>query len=216
MDFNDSVKFIFRDPAWIKKLLLLFLFSMLGITVPAASGYLLEVSRQVRRNGSDALLPEWGDFGTYYIDGLRFLLGTIFYALPAIMMGVATVIAALACAQLCDADTGLVWVWVMVILGGGLTMLCMLFLAFVNPGVAIMAMDDPSWSFAFNLSRLRRLVFMDCKNFLIVMLLVAAFNAFAQLGTSLLVVGIMFTAPWASLATANLWGQLARRSDSLL
>jgi hypothetical protein len=86
MNYAESITFVFRQPGWPKKLLIL-----LGLTlVPIVGwlmigGYILAVTRNVIR-GNQPTLPDWTDFGRLLADGLKvFVVVLVWSILPAIV-----------------------------------------------------------------------------------------------------------------------------------
>ena len=81
MNYAESFKFVFRQPAWPKKMLIL-----VGLTlVPIVgwimiAGYLLAITRNVIR-GEQQLLPEWTDFGRMFADGLKLIVVAIVWSM---------------------------------------------------------------------------------------------------------------------------------------
>ena len=85
MDYGKSFTYMFEEDNWITKFLIGVVVGTIPIINFAAFGYVLEIVKNVR-DGDQQPLPEWDDFGTLFINGLKFLLGTMVYALPAILI----------------------------------------------------------------------------------------------------------------------------------
>ena len=85
MDIGRSVNFIREDEAWLKKIgiggfLMLFpVVSMVGAF--AFQGYLKKFFKNVL-DGVDKPLPEWDDWGTLIIDGLKVIVVMFGYMIP--------------------------------------------------------------------------------------------------------------------------------------
>lgn len=75
VDFGRAFQFFFEDPEWQKKTLmgsLFVLLSVLLVGIPFLVGYGMEVLRRTAR-GEARPLPEWSDYGKYFMDGLQII-----------------------------------------------------------------------------------------------------------------------------------------------
>lgn len=85
MDIGRSFTAGFDDQQWVTKLLLAFLFSILVVTSPAVLGFWMRYLRNVAE-GNDGVLPEWNDFGTYWVRGLLVILAAIAYTIVGLLL----------------------------------------------------------------------------------------------------------------------------------
>ena len=86
MDFGRGLAYIRQDPTWLVKTLLGSLISMVPILNFAATGYGLDVLRNVYQ-GRETPLPEWGEqFGERFVRGLLGLIIQFIYLLPIIVL----------------------------------------------------------------------------------------------------------------------------------
>jgi hypothetical protein len=86
MNFGRAFGFFFEDEQWIKKILLGSLIALIPVVGQLAiMGYALAVLRNVRA-GEARPLPDWSGFGSYLVDGLKFLVVTLVYAIPIIIL----------------------------------------------------------------------------------------------------------------------------------
>ncbi|MEZ4766842.1 MAG: DUF4013 domain-containing protein [Caldilineales bacterium] len=102
MDIGKSLTYYFDDPRWVTKLAIgtgiLILSSIFSVVLIGLIGYLiimgyaLETLRNVR-NGERYPMPEWRDrWGEWLVQGFRLAVAVLVWALPAIIIGVATII----------------------------------------------------------------------------------------------------------------------------
>jgi hypothetical protein len=85
MDFGRGVNFVRQDPAWLMKVIIGSLISMVPILNFAATGYALDVLRNVYA-GRETPLPEWGEnFGDRFVRGLLAIVIQFIYALPLVV-----------------------------------------------------------------------------------------------------------------------------------
>lgn len=89
MDFGLAFTFIQEDEDWAKKVgiaVVIFLAGMLFLFIPfiLVYGYQISVTRNVI-NGKKKPLPDWQDWGQYFMDGAIVIAAQIVYMLPAMI-----------------------------------------------------------------------------------------------------------------------------------
>lgn len=97
LNFEEAVRAMFRDPAWLKKLAFGALFSFLGLFIVGSiivQGYLLAYGERVSR-AEPYPLPEWDDLGELLRKGLLAFVVSLAYALPLVLIGVALALIAI-------------------------------------------------------------------------------------------------------------------------
>ncbi len=92
MDIGRAYTFITSDPKWISKILIAAAVSLVPILNLALYGYALDVLKRVY-SGTELPLPEWDDFGDYFVRGLLVALGVLIWQLPLILLICPVVIA---------------------------------------------------------------------------------------------------------------------------
>lgn len=85
MDIGRAFRAPFEDPQWPLKLLLAFVFPILIVTGPAVIGYWIRYVRNVAE-GHDDVLPEWNDFGAYWVRGVLVILVGILYVFVGLLL----------------------------------------------------------------------------------------------------------------------------------
>jgi uncharacterized protein DUF4013 len=88
IDFGRAFQFFFEDPEWQKKALmgsLFVLLSILLIGIPFFVGYGMEVMRRAAR-GEAYPLPEWTEYGKYFMDGLQVIGLYLVYFIAAMLI----------------------------------------------------------------------------------------------------------------------------------
>ena len=91
---QQAFTFFFKDPAWISKLAIaagLSLFNVLIIPIFMVAGYGYRIMQGVIVGRKPPELPEWKDWGGLLKDGLRVYAVGLVYALPAILVMLASV-----------------------------------------------------------------------------------------------------------------------------
>lgn len=86
MDIGRSLTFVTEDEAWINKLGIGAVISLVPLLNLALTGYMVEVIRNTA-NEDPRPLPDWSDLGGQFMRGLIMTLGLLIYSLPAILIG---------------------------------------------------------------------------------------------------------------------------------
>lgn len=205
MDIGRAYTFITSDPKWIAKVLIGAAVSLVPILNLALYGYALDVLKRVY-HGTDLPLPEWDDFGDYFVRGLLVWIGVVIWQLPLVVLICPIIIAGTI------TDSAVVW-----ILGFAcLVPIAILFSAIVGQVVAARFALDGTFSSMFEfgaiLSEARHgagLLLM-C---VLVYVVASAIGAVAGIVTC--GIGFFILSPWLTLAQAHLLGQAYRRVRDL-
>ncbi len=87
-NLEKAFSFPFKDPGWLSKFLLAFLFMLLGLFVVGifiVTGYFIQVTQRVMRQQENTM-PEWTDIGVMLITGFKFCVVYFIYALPILIL----------------------------------------------------------------------------------------------------------------------------------
>ncbi len=90
-----SLLFPFRDPNWMRKLLIAFLLCAGGLFIPVIPslffmGYVVEIMIRIIVEKKEPSLPEWTNWGDFMRKGLKYLGINFFYLLPgSVVMSIA-------------------------------------------------------------------------------------------------------------------------------
>jgi hypothetical protein len=85
MQIGKAFSFPFEDKAWLTKFLVAAVVSIVPIVNFAWTGYIVELVKNVI-DRKEMALPEWGDFGKKFIDGLIVTVAYFVYSLPALLV----------------------------------------------------------------------------------------------------------------------------------
>lgn len=85
MDFGTAFSYAFQDEEWIKKILIGAVLVLTGIGMIPVLGWMMEIIR--RSKDGDYSLPEWADFGTLFMDGLKAMAIGLIWSIPAAVIG---------------------------------------------------------------------------------------------------------------------------------
>ncbi len=89
LNFDEALRFIWRDPRWLAKLALGALFSLLSVIVVGGiltQGYLLLLAERVAR-AEPQPLPEWEEYGEILRQGFSGFVITLVLSIPLIVLG---------------------------------------------------------------------------------------------------------------------------------
>jgi hypothetical protein len=193
MDIGRAFGFAFKDPNWIKKILIggvLLIIPIFGWFV--VGGYSIRVMRNVI-SGSDLPLPEWDDFGTLFMEGLSaFIIAFVWYIPFAIVAGIFSRV------------DGFVFQCLSAIVG----VVAAVILAAVIPPYAQSGKISDGLQFQVILNR----VMANLGDYLTIYILGFVLAFIAVAGLIGLCVGVLFTVMYVALVQAHLASQAYTRS----
>ncbi len=219
MDIGKSFTYVFEDPNWITKLVIGGLVSLVPIVNFAALGYMVTTLKNVA-DGQPQPLPEWSNFGDYFMKGLYVFVGALVYAAPIILiyccMFVLSMAAGLGASGNNDAGgalAGLVGIVTMCL--WCLMALFILVVAVMFPAAltryAVTNQLSVFWDFRGNFD----LISKNLANYIIAILIVWVAGFVAGFGVILCFIGVIFTSFWAQLVGAHVYGQFWRASQGM-
>ena len=196
MDVGRAFSYPFRDPAWIKKVLIgavLLIIPIFGILTLV--GYGMQIMRNVV-SGSDETLPEWADIGTYFVDGVKAFIVGLFWSIPALLIHLINLgpdSLALNC------------------LGSLINVICSVLAAIAVVAVAVSRDFNAGFQVGTVINRLTR----NFGDWVIVFLLTFVLGIVALAGVVACVVGVFATIAYAYVVQAHLWAQAFRRTEGM-
>jgi hypothetical protein len=211
MDIGSSFTYMFEDDNWIKKIAIGGVVSIIPIVDFAVFGYLVQVIRNVR-DGQPLPLPEWDQFGQYFIDGLWIFVIFLVWSIPLIVVACLQGIAG---AVLTDNQGQTTAYSIISVCLGCLTFLWSLVLGVVYPAILVRYAEVGELMAGFRFGEIFGIISANVGNYIIVVLLIWVASLIALLGLILCIVGIIFTQFWAYLVSGNLMGQLATQRQDI-
>jgi len=225
MDIGSAFTYVFDDEDWIKKLAIgggiILLAIPLSIILVGLllflpiNGYMLEVIKNVR-DGQSRPLPEWSDFGGLFKSGFFVAVIAFIYYLPSIIFSCVSSLAQ-NLPQMMEMDSDMAGV----IVGLGACLSCIQIILSLAAGVLFPAgiiryAQTETLGAAFQFGEIFSFIRNNIGDYIIAVILswVASFISF--FGIILCVVGVFFTSFWAVLVSANLYGQLARKAQTVI
>jgi hypothetical protein len=202
---------MFKDEDWIKKILIGGVVGIIPIVNFAAIGYIIQIIRNVR-DGQALPLPEWDEFGKYFVDGLWIFLIFLVWSIPIILVaclqGIGTAVLAEASEDAANAF-GVISVCFSCVI-----VLWALVIAAVSPAILVRYAEIGEFMAGFQFSEILNIIRANVGNYIIVILLIWVASLIASFGVILCVIGVIFTQFWSYLVTGNLVGQLAAQEQS--
>ena len=217
MDIGSSFGFVFEDDRWVTKILIaaailavgwVFVWLM-GIPLLLAllllSGYQVEVTRRVIRGGTPAL-PEWNDWGKLLVDGVKFAVIGLVYALPAIIVSICV---GLPISILGDSGNGDLS-WISVVCGGPVACLSILwgiFVALVLPAAVAKWVVSDDLAAAFRFGEVIRFAYKNVSTYIVLMIMTWVASLIGGVGIWVCLIGWLATYPYSIMVTGHLYGE---------
>jgi hypothetical protein len=205
MDIGSSFTYMFQDKDWIKKILIGGVVGFIPIVNFAAIGYMVQIIRNVR-DGQTLPLPEWDEFGKYFVDGLWIFLIFLVWAIPIIVVACLSGIGTAAVGDSGDLQGAY---GVVSACFSCLMVLWGFVIAAASPAIMIRFAESGQFSAGFQFGEIFSFISANLGNYIIVIILVWVAGLIASLGVILCVIGVIFTQFWSYLVAGNLMGQLA-------
>ncbi|MCL6432175.1 MAG: DUF4013 domain-containing protein [Anaerolineae bacterium] len=207
MDVGRAYGYVFDDDNWIVKVLIGGLLNLIPIVSLVTTGYALRALRNVA-DGRELPLPEWSDFGDYFVRGLLVALAALIYGIPLGLL----IILSLGFFGL-NGDRG---AGPLALCGTGLACLAsvyfVLLLLWFPAAVARFALAGDLGAF-FRFDEIGRFITRDTGAYIVALLAALLASLIAGIvGGILCGVGVAFASFWAGLVFAHLFGQVARAS----
>ena len=216
-DVTRTLTFFFEDPNWVAKLLVGSLFTALSPFLIGAVfivGYAIAIARQTMK-GEQSMLPEWNDFRTIFIDGLRGMALSLAHKLPLMILTVFMAFALLGGLFL-QREGGAApeefRFYGLPALFGGWVLFFLLSLAVLIyvPAAFVRFVRTDSLGAAFNLSENIDFIQRHTSTYVLALLAIVLAAFISQFGFLVFCIGIFPAAFWCSCVMGYVIGQLAR------
>jgi len=237
MDFGKAFIYMFEDPEWVRKLGIAALVALAGLLLSPIlvgliafvflAGYSLDVTRNVIHREQHPL-PEWEDWGGFFVRGLKLSAAIILWSLPAILSLFPILIGTVWMGNADSNGGGGFGGMFLLLCGTCLAALWSVFVTVISPAIYVHLAETDRFSSVFELNELWSFTTHNLGNVIVAVLLtwVAGLIAAAvgSAGALLCGVGVLITIPiatvWQYLVTAHLFGQIgavdrAALSDAL-
>ncbi|MFA6027768.1 MAG: DUF4013 domain-containing protein [Patescibacteria group bacterium] len=209
-DIQEAFAYQFKDPNIVSKFIigsLIALSSMFLIPMPFMVGYLVRNIRNII-NKEKSPLPEWSDWGKMYVEGLKFILASLVYALPAvivIILGATIMMIGLLVFE--NEDAAIIFV-IPYLLAQVFTMLYTLVLSLVTPVLYIKVAQGAKAKELYNVKEIFKFVKLNFVNILISFLVLMACGFVMNVGMLFLFIGIFPAMYYCSTVTGYVYAQI--------
>ncbi len=207
MDYAKAFTFVFDDEDWVKKVLIGGIVALIPIVNLIVVGYGLKVLRNVAE-GAEKALPEWDDFGDYFVQGLMSCLGGLIWAIPIILLSMLMGLISWATGYEGDPYGVAAPVWLCMSGLSCLSGLYGLFLAAFIPAATTKYAVSRDFTAFFRVAEIFRYITSNLGPYIIALLLGTVAGFVASFGLILCLVGVVFTGFWALLVCNHLLGQV--------
>jgi hypothetical protein len=213
VDIGKSFTFVFEDDQWIVKILIAAAILAIGalfswmLLIPLIlawallGGYAVEIIRKVLRGELDSL-PEWDDWGTLLVDGLKVIVIGIVYALPLIILSLCLGVPIGAFSQ--DAPGASSW------LSACLSCFALLYaiaISLVYPAAVAFFAAEGDMAAAFRFGEVFAFVRDNIATYLVTFLMSWVASFIGNLGGLVCGLGWLVTMPYAVMVVGHLYGQ---------
>lgn len=218
MDLGTSFSFLFQDEEWVKKLLigslLVFLgFITFGILLLPVIGWAMEIGRRVIA-GEEEPLPDWTDFGTLFVNGLKAFAALLVWSLPIILVSACLAgLSALAGEQFASPSDAGVFMW--------FVSACLILISFVyafviaalSPALLGKLAEGAPFGEAINPAQAFKLFRANVGGFLLASILGSViYSILSPLGTLLCLIGVFPAIVYGYAVWAHMIGQAYKQA----
>ena len=205
MDFGLAFSYVFEDKEWVKKLALASVLCLTVIGIIPVLGWGLEVIRRVIKEDPEPL-PNWTEFGQYFVKGLLVILVGFVYSLPIIVVGSCNAGAGALLGNTGE-DFATPLIWILTTCLSCLYVLYGLGISLVIPAALGNYAASGEFGSVFKLGEIFRIVKDNLGNYGLVFLGLLLSNIIAPLGAVACGIGAAITSAYAILFNSHLMGQ---------
>lgn len=213
MDFGLAFSYVFEDEDWLKKLAVASVLCLTVIGVIPVLGWGLEVISRVIK-GEEKPLPDWSQFGQYFVKGLLILLVIFIFYLPITILGSCNAGAGTLLGNTGE-DFATPVIWILTSCLSCLYILYGLAVALLLPAALGNYAAKGEFGAAFKFGEIFKIVKENLGNYGLVFLGMLLSYIIAPLGTVACIIGVAVTTAYAILFNSHLIGQAYKVSASV-
>jgi len=207
MDFGSAFTYPFKDPDWVKKVLITALITLIPVVGSLYQlGWMIEITRKVIRREDPLMLPET-NFGAYLGDGFKSLIIGLVYALPLILFTVPISIVSTLTSSNSSGDTSAYIIIAVSLCCGGLAFIYAILMAFMLPAAQGNFAAKGNIGDGLRFAEVFRLVRAAPVAYLIVLVGIIIGGFIAPLGAIACGIGVLVTIVYANMISAHFYGQ---------
>jgi hypothetical protein len=211
MEYGKAFSFPFKDKEWLTKAVVGGVFVLLScilVGIPFLLGYLLELIRNVAA-GRDEELPNWGNLGEKFKEGLILALIGAVLAIPFALFGCITSFFTNMAAS-GNSDAAAAVVTLVSLMVGLLSFLWGIIYALVLPAVMIRYAMTRDIGGSIRPREVWGTIRASVGQYVLILIVAGIASSIASFGVILCVIGVFLTYFWAALVEAHLLGQYQR------
>ena len=205
MDFGLAFSYVFEDEDWVKKLAIASVLCLTVIGIIPVLGWGLEVIRRVIKEEPEPL-PDWSEFGQYFVKGILVVLVVFIYSLPIIVVGSCNAGAGTLLGNTGE-DLATPAIWILTMCLSCLYIIYGLGISLVVPAALGNYAASGEFGSVFKLGKIFKIVKDNLGNYGLVFLGMLLSNIIAPLGTVACGIGLAVTTAYAILFNSHLIGQ---------
>ena len=205
MDFGLAFSFVFEDEDWVKKLAIASVLCLTVVGIIPVLGWGLEVIRRVIKEEPEPL-PDWSEFGQYFVKGLLILLVIFIYNLPITILGACNAAAGTLLGSMGE-DFAEPLIWILTSCLSCLYILYGLGVSLILPAALGNYAASGEFGSVFKLGEIFKIVKDNLGNYGLVFLGMLLSYIIVPLGTVACGIGIAVTTAYAILFNSHLMGQ---------
>lgn len=207
MDFGRAFSYQFDDQDWVKKILIAALIPLIPIIGSlAVAGWGIEITKRVIHR-EPMPLADWDNFGGYLGKGFQFMIISIVYALPLIILGICPTVLLTQPYSTTGDDPIMYAAYAATACFGVIFLLYGILLAFLIPAALGRFADTGQMGSAFKFREVFRLVRAAPTAYLMVILGMIVSSFIASAGAIACFVGALATTAYSTTINSHLQGQ---------
>jgi hypothetical protein len=215
MDFGKAFTYVFDDKDWLKKIGIAGVIGLISIVLTVIivgiagffllGGWMIELTRRVIQHDPEPL-PDWNDFGGYFMKGLQVFVIGLVYSLPMILISICGSLPSIFMQNGND-NTAAGILSAISICISCISIIYSLLLMVVLPAALAKFAESGQMGSAFRFGEVIGLVRAAPAAYVMVLLggIIASF--ISGLGVIACGIGLVFTIPYAMAINAHLYGQ---------
>lgn len=207
---GDAFTYQFKDSDWVTKALLGSLFVFLSffiIPIPFLIGYMIRNVKNVIDNKPNPM-PEWQDLGDMYMQGLKYLLATLGYAIPILLIFFFILMMMIMGFFIGDSEFALIPMLIIFPMQGLIGVYSIL-MALIAPVLYIKMAKGEPYRNLYDFKTIFKFIKNNFGHLLIVLVLSWAAGMIVNIGMLALFIGILPATYYVTTIMGYLYGQLA-------
>jgi hypothetical protein len=205
MDFGLAFSYVFEDEDWVKKLAVASVLCLTVIGIIPVLGWGLEVISRVIKDEPEPL-PDWSEFGQYFVKGILIALVIFIYFLPITVLGSCNAGIGSLLGNTGD-DYAAPLFWILTSCLSCLYFIYGLGVSLIIPAALGNYAASGEFGSVFKLGEIFRIVKNNLGNYGLVFLGMLLSYIIAPIGTIACVIGVAVTTAYAILFNSHLMGQ---------